>query len=272
MDVTYPPDRSPRMSQASPTNKATARILEVLTQFRSRSKQNHRVIELSRTLGMSKQMVIRALHTLGSEGYVVKSVDGTGYEPGYRILELGGFDPTEPDLRQICSTYMQQIHALTRATVLLAIPVGYHAIVIDGIDGSEDGGFQLKRHRRGYLIPLNVGPLCRPILAFLPDEEIRKFIQEAAPFSGALARNLVDPNAEALWAHIRVIRERGYDIGGGEMIPGSLGIGFPIRNGAGYPLGAISVSVERFGGDKLPKLIPKIRQVIDELNERTRAL
>lgn len=255
-----------------PTNKATARILEILTQLRSRSKPSHRVIELSRALGMTKQMVIRALHTLGSDGYVVKNAEGSGYEPGYRILELGGFDPTEPDLRQICSTYMQQIHALTRATVLLAIPVGYHVIVIDGIDGREESGFQLKRHRRGYLIPLNVGPLCRPILAFLPDEEIRKFIQEAAPFSGALARNLVDPNAEALWAHIRVIRERGYDIGGGEMIPGALGIGFPILNGGGYPLGAISISLERYTGERLSKLIPTLKQLMSELNERTRAL
>lgn len=255
-------------------NKSTARILEVFSCFRDTQNSSLRVTDLTKMLGMTKQMVIRALKTLATQGYIIKDAAGRGYELGYRIFELGSFDPAEPDLRQICAPYMQQIHALTRSLVLLAIPVGYHAIVIDGIDGATPHRFQLQRHRRGYPIPLNLGPMARAILAFLPDKDIKKFIEQEVPFSGMPARYVADPDADALWSHIRLIRERGYDVGGGELIAGSFGLGFPILDSAGYPLGAISVGgmEERAAADRLVTYLPALRQIMDNLNQQTRVL
>lgn len=253
-------------------NKSTARILEVFSCFRD-GQRSLRVSDLTRTLGMTKQMVIRALKTLLMQGYIVKDAEG-GYELGYRILELGNFDSAEPDLRQICAPYMQQMHALTRSLVLLAIPVGYHAIVIDGIDAVNPHGFQLQRHRRGYPIPLNLGPMARAILAFLPDKEIGMFIEQGAPFSNTAARYVADPDAEALWAHIRLIRERGYDVGGGELIADSFGMAFPIFDSTSYPIGAISLGMEdvHADADRLRVLIPILQQIMANLNQQTRLL
>ena len=254
-------------------NKSTARILEVFSCFRD-GQRSLRVSDLTRTLGMTKQMVIRALKTLLLQGYIVKDAEGRGYELGYRILELGNFDSAEPDLRQICAPYMQQIHALTRSLVLLAVPVGYHAIVIDGIDALSHHGFQLQRHRRGYPIPLNLGPMARAILAFLPDKEIQMFIEQGAPFANVSARYVADPDADALWAHIRLIRERGYDLGGGELIAGSFGMAFPIFDSTGYPIGAISLGMEEVHAnpERQRALIPVLKQIMDNLNQQTRLL
>jgi DNA-binding IclR family transcriptional regulator len=222
---------------------------------------------------MTKQSVIRALKTLSAQGYLVKDAAGKSYELGYRMLELCNFDPAEPELTQICAPYMQQLHVLTQASILLAVPVGYHAIIIDGIDGNEQG-FQLRRHKRGFPIPLNLGPAARAILAFLPDEEIRRFMEQGSPFSDPSARYVADPDAEALWAHIRLIRQRGYDIGGGELIANALGLAFPILDGSGYPLGSINLSSseDRLSRDKILTFVPVMMQVMNELNKHTRML
>lgn len=255
------------------TNKSTAQILDLFSRFQDAPGGGLRVTELAKLTGMTKQKVIRALHTLTAQGYLVKSADGKSYELGYRLLEVANFDPAEPDLRQICAPYMQQMYALAPATIVLAVPVGYHAIVIDGLDDVSGRGFQLRRHRRGYPIPLNVGPLARAILAFLPDNEIQSFIRQAAPFSQP-ARFLADPDAASLWAHIRLIRERGYDIGGGELMPNASGVYFPILDATGYPLGSIGFSstADRFGPDKLLALVPALMRIMDNLNQQTRML
>src|ERR1700734_4099143 len=72
-----------RDGDAREQNKATVRILSVLSAFAKDNSANG-VTELSEQLGMSKNMVYRALTTLTELGYLVRNDDNKKYELGYR--------------------------------------------------------------------------------------------------------------------------------------------------------------------------------------------
>src|SRR4029077_17554686 len=87
-------------------NKATARILRVLSTYVSEA-DDFGVSELNQRLGMTKNMVHRALPTLAEQGYLLRNTAGR-YELGYRILELQNLAQAEPDFRSLAAPFMRQ--------------------------------------------------------------------------------------------------------------------------------------------------------------------
>ena len=66
-------------------NQATQRVLAVLLAL-AETPEPRGVTELSRGLGMNKNMVHRALATLVSAGYATRDASGELYQPGTRLL------------------------------------------------------------------------------------------------------------------------------------------------------------------------------------------
>ena len=60
----------------SSLNKASGRILRVLLTFATAEEKTLAISELSVSLGMTKNMVFRALNTLAGEGLVVRGQRG----------------------------------------------------------------------------------------------------------------------------------------------------------------------------------------------------
>ena len=225
-------------------NKATVRILRVLSAF-SQPNQSFGVSELSRSLGLSKNLVFRALATLIAEGYVMRDASGTRYLLGYRIFELCTREYKPADIRTLCAPFLRRIHELTGESVMLSICVGGNSVVIDGIEGK---GPLLSRVTHGHPIPLHAGPGSRAILSFLPDDEIKRYIIEHRPLVRFSPTTLVDENA--LWTDIRLVREQGYALGYRDHLTGVLGVAFPLIDSGRRVLGAISVGGPRISSPK----------------------
>src|SRR4051794_40289465 len=87
-------------------NKATARVLIVLSRLAA-GDGSHGVTELSRELGMTKNMVYRALSTLARHGYVVRDATGSRYQLGPGVLRLAGAGLPDLDLPALAEPYMR---------------------------------------------------------------------------------------------------------------------------------------------------------------------
>ncbi|HUT49787.1 MAG TPA: IclR family transcriptional regulator [Alphaproteobacteria bacterium] len=250
------------------SNKATERILRVLTVFADEPRKSVGVTELSRNLGMTKNMAFRALSTLVNEGYLMRDPGGSRYELGYRAIELRNADFEEQDWPKICVAYMRNIHEITRETVTLSIRAGFHSVVIDGIEGRQP---VVTRVLYGRPIPLHAGPGSRAILAFMADEEIEEFLAQNVPLAQIRDTTIVEP--AALWDEIRLVRQRGYTTGYRDHIPIGSAIAFPVLDGSGHSVGAIAIgTADEVSGDaRLQALLPALRQQMDELNGRTGA-
>lgn len=251
--------------RAGRSNKATVRVLNVLSRFIGRPT-SWGVTELSVELGLSKNMVYRALSTLLEQGYVVRDATGARYEIGYRVLELGSGSVEEPDVRALCGPAMRLLHQLTGESVFLSIIVGRNHVTIDSV---EAHGVKVS-NPRGLPVPLHASPASRALLAFLSDAEIEQYLKVAAPLRRFTPGTITEP--EALREEVRRVRREGYARGYGDHTTGGTYIAFPVLDASGRPHAAITVGgpVDRFTQARVDELLPQMLRIVAEANAHSR--
>src|SRR5438105_11364091 len=131
-------------------NQATQRVLTVLLALAD-APGPRGVSELSRALGMNKNMVHRALSTLVAAGYAARDLSGELYQPGPRLLWLAANDRSESDIVALARPVLERLHALTGESGYLCIIVGRNRVPVDGIHA---WGARVLRSPRGTPVPL----------------------------------------------------------------------------------------------------------------------
>lgn len=245
-------------------NKATTRVLAVLSAFAA-DAAGYGVTELSNILGMTKNMVYRALTTLVEQGYLVRDETGQRYQLGFRILELQSESAIEPDLRALCRPYLRRVFQLTGETVSLMVRSGDFAVFIDGIETRRLGTYRMQI---GGIRPLHTNASGRVLLAFSEDDAIKDYVARHRPMSLPTGGVLTP---QELWTRVKEIRADGYAC---VVRPGALvmkSIAFPVWDSEGGLHGVLSTGgpLERFG-DELERLLPELRQIMEELCRHTR--
>ena len=245
--------------------KATARILTALSVFAS-EVEDLGVTELAQRLGMTKNMVYRALSTLADQGYVVRDATSQRYQLGYRVLELQNHNRPEPDLRALCAPFIQRLQEMTGETVSLIIRALDYAVMIDGIETRLPGTYRMVI---GSIHPLHTPASGLVLLAMSSDDDIQSYIARNSPLQINGGQGTLPP--KDLWKRIRETRERGHaQVIREDALP-MLSLGFPIWAsgnqlhgviGSGGPLARV--------GPQLPAMLPHIAQLLEELNQRTR--
>lgn len=260
------------MAQADPSasdrehNKATARVLRVLSAFVA-DADDFGVSELNQRLGMTKNMVHRALTTLVEQGYLVRRAATGRYELGFRILELQNFSQAEPDFRSLAAPFMRQIYELTGESVSLAIRGGQDfSVFIDAVETRKLGAW---RTQIGALRPLHASASGRVLLSALPDGEIDAYTERNAPMR--LTRPSGVMKAPELWRAIQATRQRGYEVARRGSNPVMVAAAFPIDDSEGGLHGVLAVGgpEERFDPES-EAVMPHLRALIDSLRARTR--
>jgi len=246
-------------------NKAMARILTVLSSFAS-SRAEFGISELSQRLGMTKNMVFRAIKTLVEQDYVVRDPTGQRYQLGFRVLELQNVSAPEPTFRALCAPAMQQIHEMTGETVSLTVRALDYSVFIDGIETRRPAVWRLQI---GALRPLHVNSTGHVFLAFADDAAVAAYIARHEHDAGAAQEGAV--NAAALWQDIADIRARGYaaTVRSGTLPTAVLA--FPIWDAEQHLHGVMSVGGprERFE-PQMAELLPGIITIVETLCQRTR--
>lgn len=255
-----------RAKPGSETNRATVRVLRVLSEFATGTEPLG-VTEIAERLEMSKNMVFRALTTLVDQGYLIRTESGRRYELGYRTLELNNPDAVEPDLRSLAHPVMSRMQVISGETVVLGLRAGNLLVVIDGIEANTS---VRARAPLGSMLPLHASPGSRSILAFLSNEEIETYLREKSPLVKLTPHTLSDP--ADIWKDVHNLRKVGYALGFGDATAERRTVAFPIFDGEGRPWGAIVVGGprERFSQQALDAVLPRLQACMDELNEQTR--
>lgn len=270
MPRTASPSRASAASNGVPDhrdfggNRATARVLLILSQF-ARGTESHGVSELSRELGMTKNMIHRALKTLTRYGYLVRDESGTRYQLGPGVLQLGRLGLEPLNLPVVAGPYMQRMQELTDETVSLAVRTGRTAVTIAGLRGRGDIA---RRVPFGRYVPLHASPASRAILACLPDDEIEAYLADG-PLERYTATTLTEP--DEIWEEVRRVRAEGYARGRGDHVRGATGAAFPILASDGTPHGSVTIAgpESRLPEERLDALLPQLLQLAAELNRHT---
>lgn len=259
--------------QATYRNQAAQRVLSVLNAFSGRIDPISPG-ELGIALGMSKNMIHRALTLLEEEGLIVRAASGGAYQLGPRVLGFStGDDDQDDDVNAICRPYMKILADLTDESVFLGIIVGRNRVVIDKIEGV---GRRVAHNQKGLAVPLHVSKASRVLLAYLSDREIETYLHDARPlaeyadlFAASATETLDD-----VWADVRAIRAQGYISWESVHQYGGAYIAFPVLDAEDRPHAVISVGGprERFTLDVIAKTLPQMRLIMAELRTRSRLL
>jgi IclR family transcriptional regulator, acetate operon repressor len=258
-----PPDNEEAGNGARRDNKATTSVLAVLSAFAA-DVDSFNAAELSLKLGMSGNMVRRALLTLADQGYLMRDPGAARYRLGLRVLELQDPSFSDPDLRTLCAPYLIRLQELTGETVRLAVRSGDSIVIVDGAVSRRH---LASRVGLGAMFPLHVSPASRVILAHLSDEEIEAYLARNVPRKARTGATITDP--DKLRADVRRTREQGYALGYGDGSAGAASVAFPVLADGGLHGSLVVVGPEERFRERLAELLPALQAVVREMNLRT---
>jgi len=211
----------------------TLRPLQVLDTL-AQQQSGMRLSALADTLDLPKASVMRLLHALEGQAYVMREPGSTVFTLGPRALSLG---LRSLQAASVAHRYRPLLSALVQRlgeTCNLTTREGEQVLYIDRVETSEPLRMTLPP---GSRVPLHCTASGKLFLAQLPAAQCLSLIQRL-DCERKTAHTLTDRSA--LLAEIERIRKRGIGTDNEEFINGMVAIAVPVRNAQGQCVAAVA--------------------------------
>ncbi|MEV9641461.1 IclR family transcriptional regulator [Mammaliicoccus sciuri] len=212
------------------------------------------VTELSSELRVSKSTAHRLLMSLYKQGFVRQDPETQKYMLGFKLVEFGQTVSDNIDIRHIASSYLRQLAENTGETAHLVIKEQAEIVYIDKIESSATIRMFSNIGKRA---PMHCTGVGKAILAFLPQQEILRIVEEEV-LERFTPNTIVDK--ENLLIHLDLIRKKGYSIDDEEHELGIKCAAAPILNYKGEVIAGISVAgpIMRVSEEKLDDMATEV--------------
>ena len=202
--------------------------------------------DISRRIGMPKSSASRFLASLVDLGAAAKTDNGD-FVLTAKLFSLGAQGLKALELAPTALPFMRKLCAKTSETVHLAVQSERSVVYLQKVDSPHS----LRMHSHvGYQAPLYRTALGKCLLAWL-DEDRREALLRTLEFVRAMPNTLAD--ADALRAHLALVRGQGYACDNEENEESVICFGAPVFNWASQVIAAISVSMPTFRFQKYDK-------------------
>jgi len=215
-------------------------ILEILLQQGSAMNMT----EISKKLDLYPSTTHRILDTLKHWGYVEQEPDNQEYQLGLKVLELGMAKLHQMDLVREATPYLKELVKQCNETVHLGVLEEGEVLYLAKEESSQTIRMISYVGKRA---PLHCTALGKVLLAYLPEEEIKKILdkRELPRFT----ENTIT-NKRELEKELSKVREQGFALDREENEKDVSCIAAPIRNYQGEVIAALSISSPIFRIDK----------------------
>jgi DNA-binding IclR family transcriptional regulator len=234
------------------------RVLELLADYGELG-----VSAVAAHLGTNRAGCHRFLLTLRDLGYVEKTETGR-YRLTFRMLAMGMKNLDRFEIRHTAQPMMQALARSFGETVNLGYWDGREIVHLDKINSTEilrmDSGI-------GALAPAYCTGLGKAILAFLPRDEVERYL-ETVSFESLTPHTIT--SAAAMRRDLDKTRENGFAVDDEELSIGLRCVAAPVFDYVGRPSYALSVSgpSHRMSEDRIEAMSAKVMQVCQELSEK----
>jgi DNA-binding IclR family transcriptional regulator len=227
----------------------TSKVLALLGAFTVEAPE-FSLNELARRTGLPLSTTYRLATELVEWG-ALERVDGGGYRPGLRLLEVASLAPRAASLNETVTPFLQDLYVATRENVHLALLDGHEVLYVERVTGRAS---VTVKSRRGGRLPLHATGVGKVLLAYAPEEFVEEVIarglERYTPYTivapGHLRRTLAE------------IRRTGVAFAREEMTVGRASVAAPLLDASGHAVAALSIVLRSTGTD-LQQLAPAVR-------------
>jgi DNA-binding IclR family transcriptional regulator len=196
----------------------------------------HRLSGIVINTGLDKATVLRLLNALITEGYVARDSRDGGYALGHEAIVIAQASSSKRSFVDDMHDGVVQMAVESGDTACLCIPSGLNSVCVDRAEGPfpfRPGFLQIGRR-----LPLGVGSAGLALLAWLPEREMERVLEENqvayARFPNITVASIRKDAAAA--------RRRGYALSANIVTEGTGGIAVPILNREGSPMAALGLT------------------------------
>jgi IclR family acetate operon transcriptional repressor len=213
-----------------PAVERAARLLEILES----GGRPMTITELARQLGINKGTVRDLLETLRAHGLLERDEDRKQYRLGPRLARLGMAALGQLDLASAARPYLAELAKEVNGAVLLVVPHGDRATIVDKVDG---GRVAVEVSATvGRRIRLAAGALGKIFLAPLDQPSRTQYLADLTRPTARTITNPVDYTAQ-----IEAARRQGYATDDEEYLAGVRATAAPVVDARGRVVAAVLV-------------------------------
>lgn len=231
-------------------SQSLVRALELLGRLAERPAT---LDELASTADVHKTTVMRLLHSLEAEHFLVRNGAGQ-FQLGRRLFELSSRALEQRDIREVARPHLSRLNGLTGHTVHLAQLEGEEVVYVDKFESHHP----VRMYSRiGLTAALHSAAVAKVILADLPRQR-QEQIAAGLDFVKMTENTLTAP--EELLAELAEVRRQGWAHDKSEHESFVHCIAAPIRDASGHVVAAASFSVPvvMLSYEDLLKLLPTL--------------
>lgn len=234
------------------------RVLELFSTYQPRWG----VTEISNKLRLNKSAVFRILQTLEKEGYLKKDARDKSYMLTARFLGLSTVVISQLSVIEESKGEIDHLWAKTQGTVIIRILERCELVTV----AIRESPQALRvTHPLGSTVNYNYGAIGKAILAYLPQEEVKKIL-ESSPSQKFTSKTRV--SASSFLEALRNVRRNGFAFSDEEAIQGVRAIAAPIFDARGRSFAGVSVGLPLFQlpKSKVASLGKLVRQASDRIS------
>lgn len=239
-------------------NKASA-ILDLMLAER----QDLGPTDIADAIGASKTTTYRLLRSLEKTGLVDRQPGGA-YRLGVKLIAFGRAVESRLDLRRDAQPIIERLARSTRQTAFMFAPGDSGALCILRVPGED---VEVLAVAEGGILPYHAGAAPKVLLAYLGDERITAYLENASldRFTEATITDRTELRHE-----LAEIRAKGYSISWGDVTAGVAALGAPVRGSTGRLVGAVSISgiTGHFGSRNSPWHVRELLEASAEISRR----
>jgi len=207
---------------------------DVLLLFANSVEPKLGVTQIANRLGLSKAVVHRILSALRNKGLVEFDPVSRHYSLGPIIMSLGLTYLQKLDVRTVALPVLTELSRDTYETTTLSVRTGPNRVYVDQVTPLREVLMSVKI---GVPYPLHAGASSKAFLAFLPTEEINRYLEN--PLVKVTDGTITD--RRKLRRELAQIAERGWATSVGERQVGAGSVASPILDYRDYPIAVVSV-------------------------------
>ncbi len=220
--------------------------------------------QIAERLGMNKSAVHRHLATLERMRFVQRDPTTGVYQLGVRLLQMAYLTLESNDLRRVAAPFLRRLCDEYQETIDLAVLDDADVVFLDVVESPQ----RVKLAAAvGQRLPAFATASGKAILAFMPEEAVRRILGRGMPFTTEHAAR----SPEALLEDLRQTRERGFALAAQEYEVGINAVAAPILNLSQQPIAAIAVAgpFYRLTLERMieigPQIVSAAREIAHEL-------